>query len=46
MNAKKQRWIKSLVETAKTTETKLPFERGNRAAVAARLRAKDARRAA
>lgn len=46
MKAKQQRWIKSLVETAKTTDTKLPYARGNRAAVAARLRADAPRRAA
>ncbi|WP_276719126.1 hypothetical protein [Pseudooceanicola nitratireducens] len=38
MKTKQQRWIQSVVETAKSTDTKLPFQRGNRAAVARRLR--------
>ncbi|EAQ14753.1 hypothetical protein BD830_106321 [Maritimibacter alkaliphilus HTCC2654] len=36
----KQRWIKSIVETAKTEKIDLPFHRGNRKQV--RLRAKAA----
>ena len=38
MNAKQKRWIKSVVETAKATDVKLPYQRGQRATVAARLR--------
>ncbi|WP_169052675.1 hypothetical protein [Pseudooceanicola onchidii] len=46
MNAKQKRWIKSVVQTARTTEVKLPYQRGQRADVAARLRAAAKRRAA
>lgn len=46
MNAKQKRWIKSVVATAKTTDTKLPFQRGQRAAVSRRLRTAATRRAA
>jgi hypothetical protein len=46
MQAKQKRWIKSVVETARTTEAKLPFTRGQRAKVAKRLRAAAERRAA
>ena len=46
MKAKQKRWIKSLVETARTTEAKLPYQRGQRAAVAERLRNDKSRRAA
>ncbi|EAQ05047.1 hypothetical protein OB2597_07175 [Pseudooceanicola batsensis HTCC2597] len=45
MKAKQKRWIQSVVATAKTTEVKLPSQRGNRDAVARRIRAA-ARRAA
>jgi hypothetical protein len=46
MTAKQKRGIKSVVETARTTETKLPYQRGQRMAVAERLRAAAKRRAA
>ena len=45
MKAKQKRWIQSVIATAKTTKTQLPYQRGNRATVASRLRAA-ARRAA
>ena len=46
MNTKQKNWIKSVVATARTTETKLPYQRAQRAASAARLRAAALRRAA
>jgi hypothetical protein len=46
MKAKQKRWIKNLVETARTTEVKLPYQRGQRAAVADRLRTNKSRHAA
>lgn len=46
MNTKQKRWIKTVVATARTTEVKLPYQRGNRAAVADRLRAAAKRHAA
>ncbi|WP_375174896.1 hypothetical protein [Pseudooceanicola sp.] len=46
MTAKQKRWIKSLVDTARKTETKLPYQRGQRTEVAARLRAAAKRQAA
>ncbi|MGB2203613.1 MAG: hypothetical protein ACPH5G_19950, partial [Pseudooceanicola atlanticus] len=46
MKAKQKRWIQSVVATAKTTDTKLPYQRGNRAAVAARLKQAAERKAA
>ena len=46
MKTKQKRWIQSVVATAKSTDTKLPYQRGNRAAVARRLRAEAKREAA
>lgn len=46
MKTKQKRWIETLVATAKATDTKLPYQRGNRAAVARRLRAELKRDAA
>ena len=46
MKAKQKRWIKSVVATARDTNVKLPYQRGNRAAVAERLRAQPKPRAA
>lgn len=46
MTKKQKNWIKSVVATAQATDVKLPYQRGQRAAVAERLRAKDKRRAA
>lgn len=46
MTAKQKRWIKSVVETAKSTDVKLPYQRGERSAVATRLRASAKRHAA
>ncbi|MGI3168762.1 hypothetical protein ACRARG_06400 [Pseudooceanicola sp. C21-150M6] len=46
MHAKQKRWIKSLLETAEKTELKMPYARGHRAKVAARLKAKAAQKAA
>lgn len=46
MKAKQKRWIKSVVETARTTDAKLPYQRGQRSAVANRLRMTGKRNAA
>lgn len=46
MKTKQKRWIQSVIETAKSTDTKLPYQRGNRDAVARRLRAATKRQAA
>lgn len=46
MKAKQKRWIKSVVQTARTTDVPLPYQRGQRLRVADRLRAAAKRQAA
>ncbi|WP_407495254.1 hypothetical protein [Pseudooceanicola sp. MF1-13] len=46
MKTKQKRWIQTVVATAKATDVKLPYQRGNRAAVARRLRTETKRQAA
>lgn len=39
MKIKQKRWIQSVLDTAKSADTQLPYQRGNRKAVARRMRA-------